>query len=248
MPVLRAVPPLQIAAAVALLTLGTGFSPDAATDGHEKKTASSGDSLPVYRPPLRGTTAEGRIGGGSRGAGERAFTLSVLAPDHIGLTMGEQPTLYWFVSKTVTKPLEFTLVDRQRADPLLELEFSPPIEAGFHAVPLMRHGVRLEPSVAYEWFVALVVDADQRSGDIVAGGEIRRVFAPGDLLIRMNAAAERSRPGIYAQAGYWYDAVDSISDLIVQNPRESNLKAQRAALLEQVGLSQAAAYDRSERN
>ena len=230
-----------------LLTLGIGFSPDAATDEHGEATAKSSDSLPVYRPPLRGTTAEGRIGGGSRGAGERAFTLSVLAPDHIGLTMGEQPTLYWFVSKTITKPLEFTLVHHQRTEPLLQLEFAPPIEPGFHAVPLMRHGVRLEPSVAYEWFVALVVDADQRSGDIVAGGEIRRVHAPADFLTRINAAAERARPGIYAQAGYWYEAVDSLSDLIGRNPLESNLKAQRAALLEQVGLSQAAAYDRSER-
>ncbi len=239
---------IQAAAAVAWLSLGFGFWPNSAAEAQEKTattTAKTPESPPVYRPPLRGATSIGRIGGGTRGTGERVFTLSVLAPDHAGLTTSAEPTLYWFVSKTISQPVELTVVNRQITEPLLELKLAPPLEPGFHAIPLARHGVRLQPNVSYEWFVALVVDADQRSSDILAGGEILLVNAPDDLLARLRAADEHSRPTVYAQAGYWYDAVETLSTLIGRNPQGPDLRAQRAALLDQVGLSAAAAHDRS---
>src|SRR5437867_13335867 len=55
----------------------------------------SAASAPVYKPPLRGAPG-GRVGGGTRGTQERdIFVLSVLAPDHTGLTTREQPSLFW---------------------------------------------------------------------------------------------------------------------------------------------------------
>ena len=58
-------------------------------------TATSGGAVAVvYHPPLRGAPA-GRIGGASRGGapGVALPALEVLAPDHVGLTAREQPTL-----------------------------------------------------------------------------------------------------------------------------------------------------------
>jgi Flp pilus assembly protein TadD len=49
---------------------------------------------------------------------------------------------------------------------------------------------------------------------------------------------------VYAQAGYFYDAIDAVSKLIARNPTDAGLRAQRAALLEQVGLAKVAAADR----
>jgi len=54
--------------------------------------------LPTYRPPLRGAPG-GRVGGGTRGIGDEFITLLVLAPNHVGLTVQGQPTLYWYLSK-----------------------------------------------------------------------------------------------------------------------------------------------------
>jgi hypothetical protein len=41
---------------------------------------------------------------------------------------------------------------------------------------------------------------------------------------------------VLAEAGIWYDALDSLSMQIEAAPENENLRAQRAALLDQVGL------------
>ncbi len=201
-------------------------------------------AIPVYQPPLRGTTAGGRIGGGTRGTGEQSVTMSVLAPEHPGLTVSAQPRLYWYLSDTVNIPAELTVVDKRRTDPLLELTIAAPIQAGIHTLDLGRQGVRLEPGVRYEWFVALVVDGEQRSNDIVAGGEIEFVAPEADLERKVANAGEDGGAGVYAGAGIWYDAIDALSMLVERSPAESAHREHRAALLEQVGLENVAAYDR----
>ncbi len=202
-------------------------------------------ATPVYQPPLRGTTADGRIGGGTRGTGEQSVTISVLAPEHPGLTVSAQPRLYWYLSDTVNVPAELTVVDRRSVEPLLALTLTPPIEAGIHTLDLERQGVRLEPGVRYEWFVALVVDAEQRSHDIVAGGEIEFVAPEADLERKVANAGEDGGADVYAGAGIWYDAIDAVSMLVKRSPADLAHREHRAALLEQVGLKHVAAYDRN---
>lgn len=199
---------------------------------------------PVYQPPMRGTTAGGRIGGGTRGTGEQTIILSVLAPEHPGLTVKAQPRLYWYLSHAVDVPVELTVVNRDSDDPLLELTIAPPIERGVHALDLADHGVRLVPDVRYEWFVALIADEQQRSNDIVAGGEIELVPASTDLERELADPGYGGAVGAYARAGIWYDAVDSISMLIESNPGDQAYREHRAALLDQVGLEYASAFDR----
>ena len=50
-------------------------------------------------------------------------------------------------------------------------------------------------------------------------------------------------PHLYAESGIWYDTIMAISELIEANPNDMNLRKQRAAFLEQVGLSQVAQYE-----
>jgi hypothetical protein len=170
--------------------------------------------------------------------------MSVLAPEHPGLTVSAQPRLYWYLSETVDIPAELTVVDRRSADPLLELTVAAPIQRGIHALDLERQGVRLEPGVRYEWYVALVVDPQQRSNDIVAGGQIELVSPAADLERNLAGGGEDSGPAIYAGAGIWYDAIDAVSLLVARDPADAVRREQRAALLDQVGLDKAAAYDR----
>jgi uncharacterized protein DUF928 len=190
--------------------------------------------VPVYNPPSRGAPG-GRIGGGTRGGGN-IFVLSVLAPDHSGFTTSEQPSLYWFISKPTALPIELTVMDSQGIKPLLETKLPSPAEPGIQRVRLADYNVHLAPGAAYRWFVAVVPDADRRSKDILAGGAIERVDLQEDVKAKLAQASDNEVPFVYAQAGLWYDALKSISDLIDAAPQNQELRNERTALLKQVGL------------
>ena len=229
-----------------LLSAGAATALLAPLSTHSQSSQAPGVT-PVYQPPMRGTTAGGRIGGGTRGTGEQVITLSVLAPEHPGLTVNAQPRLYWYLSQAVDVPAELTVVSRDSHDPLIEISVAPPIEAGIHAFDFAREGIRLVPGVRYEWFVALIADAEQRSNDIVAGGEIELVATSTDLERRLAESGDVGAADVYARAGIWYDAVASVSMLVESNPGERTYREHRAALLDQVGLEYASAFDRGAR-
>jgi Domain of Unknown Function (DUF928) len=228
-------------ASIALFSVAV-VAPPTPADAQQKpaETASPPDakataSAPVYKPPLRGAPG-GRVGGGTRGTGREAFILSVLAPAHTGLTTAEQPVLYWFISGPSSHPVELTLVDPQKTDPLVELRIEPPVAAGVHKVRLADHGIRLASAVPYNWYVAVMPDTGRRSKDILAGGTVERVALTDDIASRVSKAAKADLPMLYAEAGLWYDAMAALNDLIEQSPENRALRDQRSALLRQVGL------------
>jgi len=191
---------------------------------------------PVYQPPKRGAPG-GRVGGGTRGTTREVFVLSVLAPDHSGLTTSEQPSLYWFISKETSLPVELTVMDPQGVQPILETRLPAPVTAGVHRIRLSDFNVHLAPGAAYRWFVSVVPDADRRSKDITAGGAIERVEMPEGLKAKVAQAPKSDLPSVYAEAGIWYDTVTAISELIEAAPQDQALHKQRTALLSQVGLT-----------
>jgi hypothetical protein len=110
-----------------------------------------------------------------------------------------------------------------------------------HRLPLPSQ--ILKPNVEYQWSIAIVPDPRQRANDIIASGFIQRVAPPQALTARLQRASPRELPYIYAEEGLWYDALDAVSVLIDSAPRDKALRTQRAALLGQVGLAQAADND-----
>jgi hypothetical protein len=221
-----------------------------ATEAQDKKAPPPGDA-PVYKPPLRGAPSS-RIGGGTRGlpdAGgrrdvpDRTVVLAVLTPDHSGLTIQEQPTLYWYVSHPITYPIEITVIESKAVKPSLETQISAPSKPGLQKVRLSDHGLHLKPGVEYQWFVAVLPNRDVRSKDLLAGGLIQRVEPSMTLRARLAQATPAQAPHIYADEGIWYDALSALSDIIDAAPDDAKKRQQRAALLEQIGLQEVAQHD-----
>ncbi len=226
---------------------------DAASDGERQKSGypevesttdkeTSALEMPAYRPPLRGAPG-GRVRGGTRGYSDKLTFLSVLAPDHMGRTVQEQPSLYWFISELASDPIELTVIEDLAIKPLLEIRLVSPKKPGIQCIRLADHGLRLQQNVPYRWFVALVLDPDRRSKDILGGGFIEYVEFPKALRIKLGEADRARTPHIFAEAGIWYDALAAISDLINSSPNDTVLRKQRASLLEQVGLPEIAQYE-----
>ena len=166
--------------------------------------------------------------------------LLALAPDHVGLTAQEHPSLYWFLSAPSAHPVEFTLIENKAAKPLLETRLEPSNHSGLQYIRLSGHGVDLQLNVLYRWFVTLIPDAKRRSKDILSGGLIERIEPPEGLKQMMDKDVETAPVRSYAEAGFWYDAFMTVCQLIEGSPDDVYLKKMRASLLEQVGLAEVA--------
>jgi hypothetical protein len=229
-----------------LLLVPEGMAADEKAKQPQPATvAKAPEAKPVYKPPLRGAPA-GRVGGGTRGATEReSFSLLVLAPDHVGYTAKEQPCLYWFISKPTSYPLEITITERKAVKPLFEKVLTGSGKAGIQSICLAEHGISLKKNVQYKWFVTLVTDSQQRSRDILAGGIIELIDPPATLASKLSGAGSSQSATVYAEEGFWYDALAAISQSIDAMPEDSELRRQRAALLEQVGLVEIANFEKA---
>jgi hypothetical protein len=194
----------------------------------------------LYVPPEIGVPGR-RIGAGTRGMG-RVASLQILAPDHLGFTTEEQPTLYWYLAEPTTTRIEFTIRDETSVEPLAELELPTNTRAGIQAVRLADHGVRLRVGTRYRWYVSLVPEPARRSKDFTVGAWIARREPDTELRRRLAAAGGRDA-WAYAESGLFYDALDVLSSQIAEAPGDRTLREQRAGLLEQAGLSEVAAYD-----
>lgn len=209
----------------------------AASPGHATGSSPEIAAVPVYQPPVRGAPAS-RIGGASRGA-QVPLILEVLAPDRgVGLTRHTRPTVYWYVSTALTRPLEVTLID----DHAIKAQVETTVTAARPGIHALRLDYPLEPGVEYRWSVAAVADPGQRAGDTLASGTIQHEPPPAALAARLDRASPRELPFLYAEHGYWYDAIAALSEQIATHPEDRQLRSWRAALLRQVGLGEVAAY------
>lgn len=193
-------------------------------------------TVPVWVPRIREGAPASRIGGATR-AREKPVTIQILVPevDEAALTLAAQPNLHWHLSSDTTYPVNFTLIDPEAIDPIIDEMIAGPFEAGFHTLSLADYEAQLEPGRHYEWFVAVVPDPENRASDTVARGAISRVVDPV-LASRVAKAELDAVPGLLAQAGIWYEAIDALSQSVRQSPEDPKPRMRRSAMLEQVGL------------
>lgn len=196
---------------------------------------------PIYKPPKQGTPTY-IASGGTRSVDTDRLLLSVLAPKHTGLTIHEQPTVYWYVSKPLTRPLVVRVIGGLSSPALLETSVSPPISAGIHALPLTRHGVRLMTGVSYHVVLDIAEDPAHHFPSVWAEGVIERVPRTAELTARLDRTAFSDLPAVYADEGLWFDALNLLSEMIRTMPDNSLLHEYRVSLLEQVGLDEVAKY------
>lgn len=202
----------------------------------KKHTDWSNDTL-VYQPPMRGAPSLKRlIGAGTRTAEQNSTELTVVAPDHVGLTVRKQPVLYWYIAEQVKHPLEFIVIQENANEPLLEIEIAPPIKTGFQRLSLSDFKFSLEKDIAYQWSIALVINQNKRSADIASIAAIKYMEPSLILLEKLKAINSTQKGFIYAQEGIWYDALHSLSESIEADPENPKLRDLRARLLGQVGL------------
>jgi hypothetical protein len=219
--------------ALAAAPLHSEEAAPAAAAGAERQQAER--PVFVYQPPNRGAPAQ-RVGGGTRSISQ----LSVLAPPHTGVTTQLQPRLYWFINPGFRNKMRFRLAEAGATPPLLEIQLPPQPNGGIQYLDLKAHNVRLEPGKLYDWGVMLEPFPHQRLPPLLSQARL----AVDDSYAPLQQAPLPQKAYLAAQQGYWYDALDWISQLIEAEGGSTQLRLQRADLLEQGELLSATAYER----
>lgn len=162
---------------------------------------AAAETLLRYKPPQIGAPAT-RIGGGTRGLSAQKPYVEVLAPQNTALTSQPQPVLYWYLAQSGQQTIEITLIKDGVDQPLLETQLTAADKTGLQKIVLKDYAVSLQPGEEYRWSVAVVNDAEQRSGDLIASATIRYQTPTAPL-----TTVEQQ-----AEAGYWYDALQQLLD------------------------------------
>ncbi len=232
-----------------LLVIGIGMAAVVPTLAQTPEQASPVEQSPaaeqvqtalaiVYKPGLRGAPG-GRVGGASRSAAAPSMPLPIielLAPaDHAGMTASPEPTLYFFISRPVQWPMQFTISAPMRPVPIIEVTIPSPTAAGIYALPATAYNFRLQPGIVYTWSVSIILEPRAWSRNIVASATI---MSDPTLAPAFPTSTPLQRAIHFAQAGLWYDAVAEAG------AREPGRRMALDALMRQVGLTVAVAHDR----
>ena len=197
----------------------------------------------AYVPP-KTRNPGGRVGAATRGQEDELPTLMALVPEtHTGLSTTDQPSLYWFLSKPTSLPIEFVVQVGTEAKPFLETRLKSVSAPGIQEIRLQEYGVRLQPGVVYQWYVQIVPDQQDRTKDAVAGGFLMHAPAPAAVQAGLKQSPKEDAPRILAEAGLWYDALTALAELIAGTPANPLYRQERATILKQERMPVVAAWD-----
>ncbi len=175
--------------------------------------------------------------------------MTPIAPLRTGYTSDSQPVLSWYISDTWPGKIELIINEERGETHFFRTYLDPPVGEGVYSIDLSNHGVKLKQNVEYEWFIVIVIDPGERSGDFVGSATIKYVV-PGKSFSKFAINNDQSKGFYeYAKEGYWYDAFDNLSGSINANPYNIDLRKLRSDLLKQIQMKKVATYyDDSFRN
>ena len=185
-----------------------------------------------FVPPNR-KAPDSTVGGASRGGClATSEKLRSLTPDKsLSLTTKEYPTLYWYIPPSEAKQLEFELQTSDNSK-TYKRTLALPSTSGLIGLNLQKTGLpRLELGQTYHWYLRMVCDMEDRSGDVIVEGWLERIQPEPTLVQQLEKASPIDRPTIYAQAGIWQDSLALLAQLRRANPNDTNLQRQWEQLL-----------------
>ena len=158
-----------------------------------------------------------------------ALDLMAMVPDHVGFTMQKSPVLYFFIPRTTSLPIRFTLIDSRMGSPAAEVLLKSPTRPGLWAIRLEDYHVILEEELEYRWYVSVIQSSDLSKYDSVTGGIIQRVNQ--SLVNHYGRSCDKNAVRLLREADLWYDAFACVTELIETNPQDRTLRDFRGELL-----------------
>lgn len=172
-------------------------------------------------------------------------TPTLLVPqNHLGLTTASNPTFLWYLPNKDVEIMVFELRKAGEKDPIYAEQLQP--SAGITQMKLPEDKVALEIGTEYIWSVSVpcVTEGKRRKISVEAG--IQRVAATPELTKQLSqATTPQEKARVFAQQGYWYNALETLSTAFTANPNQSTY-SDILSLLDQVGLNEITKKERQQ--
>lgn len=191
-----------------------------------------------FVPANRGTP-NNRHSGGTRGCmNAGSEDLIALVPEKEALTTVDYPSLFFYMPQHSAPIVEFTLLD-DRDREIYKTNITPNQKAGIARLDLSKlpNLPPLKSNQKYHWFLSLVCQLEDRSGDKFVEGSIEKIAIDPFLTSELKTANPRDRASLYASNGIWYDALAALYQARQSNPQDPALVKGWADLLKSVGLN-----------
>ncbi len=176
-------------------------------------------------------------------------------------TTVEQPTI-WFYNPY--KPdsmgaIEFVLQDDQDNE-IYRVPIALPQTVGLIGVQVQKN-TSLQPGKLYHWYLnvrgkectsgsvgsarasspSIALPADSMTAMVYVDGWIERAALPSGLSDRLKQATPQQQAALYGEAGFWYDAIDTLAKAQLAAPNNAAIKTDWNALLQDGGLEKLSA-------
>jgi hypothetical protein len=170
---------------------------------------------------------------------------TLLVPqNHLGLTTSSNPTFFWYLPNKDIKMMVFELRKAGEKEPIYAEQLQP--SAGIIQMQLPKDKAQLETGKEYNWSVSVSCTAEGKKRKISVEAGIQRVDPKPELTTQLaKAITPQQKSRVYAQQGFWYNALETLSNAFTTNPNESTY-ADILSLLDQVGLNEITKKEREQ--
>ena len=200
--------------------------------------------VPNVGTPRRRTSAAVRGEAGtvpdSCGNSTNEQLVALLPPTEPALTVAEYPTIFVSLPRTSAKEAEFILAKDNDGEKevLYETTVTLPSNPGIVSVSLPNNKTLppVEVGKSYRWYFSVICNPQDRTDEPHVEGEIQRVEPSPNLVAELKNASPRDRAALYAEAGIWYNALNSIAQLRRSSPNDRAITDDWTELLKSVGL------------
>jgi hypothetical protein len=196
-----------------------------------------------FQPPDRGAPPR-TADGGSRGCGlvkpDQKGLTGLTPGNFLPLTVSAHPTFFWYVPASEAEKLEFTLMDETDSQVIYSTKIPLPSKGGIVSFTLPKDNApALKIGKMYHWYLAMVCDRNDRTGDTLVDGWIERTVQSASLEQQLKQAKSLSEESaIYAKAGIWHEALSILANLRRAQPDNEKFLQSWKELLNSVELQQ----------
>ncbi len=159
-----------------------------------------------------------------------------------GLTTAEYPTFWFYVPYPLTDEhpgeLRIKTTDEKGNSIYKRLLRVTGTTPGMVGVRLPSTEAPLKIGELYTYLFVVACNSKNASENEFVGASVERREQPSSIASQLTAATSRERAILYAQEGFWDEALTTLAELRRANPNDAGLTADWDALLEAGGLNE----------